>query len=194
MPKSKIRKEKKRRLKKLPSLLPNAKEKPLFRKIADNLVATFLALVTLAGLVVFWPRLTVEPGGQTDPSNPHPIVFTITNTGIIPLENVQPALGLCELSFGEPRNPIDRCVSPLGTKLVFVPWAVKKLSMDEKHQIRLDDFLGGAPGAKFGAADISIAVSYNPWFFPIRREKEFRFVTRVENDGKLSWIPRPLEK
>jgi len=38
-------------------------------------------------------------------------------------------------------------------------------------------------------------VQFQPWIIPWPvREKEFRYKTRKDEDGKLSWIPEPLEK
>jgi hypothetical protein len=66
--------------------------------------------------------------------------------------------------------------------------------MDEAQIVRLDDVFVLAKGQKFDGADISIAVEYQPWFVPWQLEKTFRFYTRKENDGKFSWVPRPLER
>jgi hypothetical protein len=64
--------------------------------------------------------------------------------------------------------------------------------MDEKYVIDLRE-LPPFKEAPFQSAEISIAVSFMPWFIPWRREKEFRFSTR-EQDGKHYWFARPLEK
>jgi hypothetical protein len=47
--------------------------------------------------------------------------------------------------------------------------------------------------AKLGGADISIIVEYQPWSMPMRQEKEFRFTTLPQSDGKLYWIARSLD-
>jgi hypothetical protein len=159
-------------------------------------IATIVGAVV--GLLIFLPRVTVEPAGQIDPSSPYPIPFTIINTGIIPLMNLQPAVGLCSVTLTmekkPPQSPPDSCAGSLGTRFVMPQWFIRKLSMDERHVVRFDDVFDITEGVKLAAADISIIIQYDPWMLPIRREKEFHFATRFEKDGKLSWIPRPLEK
>jgi len=154
----------------------------------------FLAFCTILGLIALWPRVVVDPEQQIDPSNPHPISFKITNTGFIPLWNLQPGFGLCEFDASPPHDLPDRCKGPLGTIFINDHWAVAELARDETIQLRLDDLFSVEPPSIFGAADISIVLSFNPWFLPVTRKAEFRFQTHVEKDGKLSWVPRPLNK
>jgi hypothetical protein len=73
-------------------------------------------------------------------------------------------------------------------------WFIKTLARDEATKIRIDDLFNIHAPAKFGAADISIVVTFNPWIVPYRYTIEYRFRTRAERDGNLSWIPRPLDK
>jgi len=161
---------------------------------AKQIISGFLAICTIVGLIVFWPRLIVEAVGQIDPLRPFPITFKITNTGFIPLDSVQPAIGLCDFWTGSPKNLPDQCNGPLGSYLQMPQWFVSTLARDETTEVRLDDLFNIIPPAQFGAADISIKVAFNPWIVPIHWQREFRFQTRPERDGKLSWIARPLNK
>jgi hypothetical protein len=160
--------------------------------VAVAIVTTIVGIA--AGLVTFLPRMTIDAVDLVDPSRPWPMHFTIVNTGIIPLTSVQPMLGICELWLGEPRNLPDRCSGPILSRLAPHSWFAKRLGGDKRYTISLDEAFALAPGVKFGGADISIEIRYEPWFLPIERKKEFRFVTRVEGDGKLSWLSRPLDK
>jgi hypothetical protein len=58
----------------------------------------------------------------------------------------------------------------------------------------LDDFLRFPAPEKFGGADISIVVEYQPWLLPVRQEKEFRFATEPRIDGKLEWVSRSVDE
>jgi hypothetical protein len=82
----------------------------------------------------------------------------------------------------------------LQTRLKQEQWFAKELAKDETITIRLDDPFHIFPPAKFGGADISIIIEYDLWIVPKRFRTEFRYVTRVENDGRLSWVPRPVNK
>jgi hypothetical protein len=170
-----------------------ASEKSAWTLLPSRLFAGFLAICTIVGLIVFWPRLIVEAVGQIDPLRPFPITFKITNTGFIPLESVQPAIGLCDFWTGSPKNLPDQCNGPLGSYQMR-QWFVSTLARDETTEVRLDDLFNIIPPAQFGAADISIKVAFNPWIVPIHWQREFRFQTQLERDGKLSWIARPLNK
>jgi hypothetical protein len=63
---------------------------------------------------------------------------------------------------------------------------------DETTKIRIDDLIAAR---SLAAADISVGVDFNIWIIPwLQVELQYRFQTRLEKDGKLSWIPRPLDK
>jgi len=146
-------------------------------------VAALVATIGLAAsLVTFLPRITVEvSSGLIDPSSPSPVSFTIANTNVVPIEHVQPMLGICTLVLTQNRDfePDRECEGSLLTRFVRPQWAVRRLYMDERHTITIEDMIA----SKIGYADISIVISYTPWFLPWRREKEFRFQTRKLSDG-----------
>src|ERR1700733_8772501 len=95
---------------------------------ASKAFAGVLAVCTLLGAVVLWPRVTIEPEGQIDPSHPYPIAFKITNTGFVPLRDVQPFIGVCEFWPGEPKNLPDRCAGSLGSRFVMPQWHIRWLA------------------------------------------------------------------
>jgi hypothetical protein len=71
-------------------------------------------------------------------------------------------------------------------------WRVRWFARDETTKIRIDDLIAAR---SLAAADISVGVDFNIWIIPwLQVELEYRFQTRLEKDGKLSWIPRPLDK
>jgi hypothetical protein len=74
-------------------------------------------------------------------------------------------------------------------------WHVNWLARDEPTQVRFDDAIAIKAPGMFGAADISVGIEFNIWYVPFLRVPiEYRFQTRMEKNGKLSWIPRPLNK
>lgn len=141
---------------------------------------------SLAGVVTLLPRVTVEPSGPIEPLGSY-LSFVITNTNVIPLENIKPMLGICFVSFAEEPQLWPVCKVKPG-RIADVRWQISKLRMDEKYTISWEDTFASPPLY----ADISIVVSYNPWFLPWRLEKEFRFIARKQSDGKIHLFSRPI--
>lgn len=150
-----------------------------------------------AAILAILPRMTVEPAPGVDASLPSTTTFTVTNTGPVPLKDVRVLLGVCDIAFNSEPMPLpanDRCNGPLGSKLMPTKWSAKSMAVDEKYVVRLDDLF---VVRRYAYASVSIIIQYNPPYLPFdgfRREKEFRFVTKKDPDGKLSWEPRPVEK
>jgi hypothetical protein len=168
--------------------------------VTGRFFAGILASATVVGGVAaaffFLPRVTVDPSGPYDPSNPSPITFTIANINIIPLRDVQPSLGVCFMDWSTEIKTHPSCNGPSESRLNFAPWFVKWLDIDEKYQIAIEDLLKPAAGAQAINANITIGVTYTPWRMPSfwRITKEFRFVTKKRSDGKIYWIPTPLNR
>lgn len=145
----------------------------------------------VVGLVAFLPRVTVSSPNTTDPDTYPPISFEIINSGYLPLNDVSPMLGICTI-YAQPAKSRGTCNGPLLTRLAPSFWTQKSMMMDERATVRFDDVFNFRPPSKFGGADISIIVRYMPWILPFTREKEFRFITRQEPDGKISWLSIPV--
>jgi hypothetical protein len=156
------------------------------------LAAAVLAGGTAAALL-YLPGVMVDPAGAVDPSNPYPISFAISDANIIPLENVNVYLVIC-YAVAAPVPVAPPCQPPFKTRKFKAGWRGHSLPADQPFTIVLDDFLRFAPPAIFGGADISIIVEYQPWFVPVRQEKEFRFATELGTDGKLYWASRPADE
>jgi hypothetical protein len=166
-------------------------------KMAGRIFLWGSVVVTIvAGFFYFLPRITVEPSRTYDPSNPSPLTFTISNTNVVPLRDVQPCLGVHFLDFGDIPETTQHRNGPT-SKMCFGPWFAKWLDVDEKYQIIIEDAIRIKDSPKqIQNADITIAVIYTPWFLPSwwRSTKEFRFITRQLSDGKIYWVPVPLNR
>jgi hypothetical protein len=155
-----------------------------------------LAAAVLAGgtgaAIMLLPGVTVEPEGTIDPANPYPIAFKIADANFIPLADVNAYLVICYVAAA-PTPVAPPCQSPDKIRRFKAAWRDHALTKDQSFSIALDDFMRLPATAKFGGADISIIVEYQPWSIPLRQEKEFRFTTLPQIDGKLYWIPRSLD-
>lgn len=160
------------------------------RSLRALAAAALVGGVTAA--VAFLPGVTVDAQGPVDPSNPYPISFMIGDANFIPLNNVNVYLVICYV-VAAPAPPVHVCQPPFETRLFKADWREHSLGAHASFTIALDDFLRLAAPAKFGGADISIIVEYQPWLFPVREGKVIRFVTQPGIDGKLYWIARAVE-
>jgi hypothetical protein len=159
-------------------------------KAAKTLIAFLSFALGCLGLLIFWPRMTVDPGGDLDVVG-RKMSFKVTNTGFTTLHEVQPILGLCQIAFGGKLDPKYQCGGPLGSKLLPAMLKIGTLTMDEKQSFRFDDGFQNTPNEPF-AADISVIIRYEPAYLSwlclaLTCEKEFRFETRDEQGGKISW-------
>jgi hypothetical protein len=146
-----------------------------------------------AAALIFLPGVAVDPDGPVDPSHPYPISFTIADANFVPLNNVNVYLEICYVAPA-PAPPVQPCQPPYKTRLFKAAWRDRALAADQPFAVTLDDFMRFAPPEKLGGADIAIIVEYQPWFVPLRQEKEFRFRTVSLSDGKLLWISRPPDE
>jgi hypothetical protein len=164
-----------------------------WRAITATVSLAILALGAASAAVAFLPRVTVDVAEGSDPwSAP----FTITNTNVVPLNDVGVFLGLCVLVIADRNGPMiwrgeNQCDSPNGARLNKTAWLHHTLPMDGKYTFGLDDlFLIDAK--HFSGADISIVVTFKPWLLPIHRETEFRFVTRKGKNG-YHWFHQTID-
>jgi hypothetical protein len=141
----------------------------------------------LLALVVLWPRVSVDFEGIPNPSQPWNASFKIANTGFIPLVDVQPLIGLCEIIVEDQNVVPQRCNGRSATRFAIATLYKGRLVRDEGFSFLLDDVFRLAPGATLTHAEISVGIDYQPWFVPYHRTADFKFGTRRENDGRLTW-------
>jgi hypothetical protein len=168
-----------------------------FRKFWVVFGAGAVILGAAASAVAFLPRVAVEVSSDAG-DDPWSSPFIITNTNIVPLEDLGIYMGLCRVVEKGPRGPFtwkgeeDQCGTSNLSRLYHEIWLHHRLAMDEKYSVTLQDAFP-LPKESFGQADISIVVSFDPWIIPVRQQKEFRFVTRKTSDGKYRWFPQTID-
>jgi hypothetical protein len=152
-----------------------------------------VAVTLVCGFFVFLPRVTVDVSWPYNASNPSAVTFTINNINIVPLRNVIIAVGLCSLSFND--EPPMFCNGPAATTLAPRLWTVKWLDVDERYEIALESLIKMQDSKRqVTSANITIIVGYAPWLMPWRNKREFRFVTEKLSDGRVYWVPTPLNR
>ena len=187
MPKSRKRKQTAKKTNPPKSQPPTKWWTPLRRIIAGG-AAT---IAFLAAALALLPRVSIEQALAPDVSTGSWGTFEIANTGYIPLTDTRTSMGICFIGGAITEPPNYVCHGPLKSRSHFMPWDHPWLGIDEKFTIGLDKLIQFPPGRY---ADISLIVSYKPWFLPWRMEKEVKFVTMLARDGREYWSARPASE
>ena len=176
-----------------------SKKPPLRNRLVKIVLSVVVGIPgVLAALLSLLPRVSVTPIDPSDPARPFESSFTVTNTGFIPLRDAGVELAPYEIDGGA--IPFDEHhrpqIDPSYKGRIIMPalgWDHHDLGIDEKFTISLGHpFLGLAPGATLGGADIGIVVHYRPWLIPYEQTRIFRFVTHRYPNGTISWFSHPL--
>ncbi len=177
------------------------------------IIATIaISVVGLAsGVVTFWPRPLMDVGSQSDVHDALSATFTVRNNGIVPTRQLSLVMGLCTLvqmpepgkggaqvtlraAHGEATSDPSQegCeIGSLNIRFATSKWKYQELRMDESWEgISIRDIDLGRYSLVSGS--ISFAIQFQPWFIPIKREKEFRFTIKETAPGQFSWFETPL--
>lgn len=94
---------------------------------------------------------------------------------------------------GEPGIHAERKPNGVPHFWVYVPIIQNQhfhLGLDERFTINPESQMGGF----VRNADIAVIVSYEPWFIPWHREKQFRFIAKPDGQGKIYWRSWPIDE
>jgi hypothetical protein len=182
---------------------------------ARRLFAIVLGLATLLGVpaavIAFWPRMTVSAVGLFDEGNAYSEIFTVANAGFLSFEDVHIGIGLCSIDTEKHDFLVtpNMCAQNDPHMLFTGPsWHTPELRRDEPFSVVLTDALNIAtdkyraehPNVFAGmqmmspllAANIIFRVSFKPWPWPQYISKRYRFVAKLEPNGKMLWRAVPL--
>jgi hypothetical protein len=204
------------RRKSRPQTLPRSPSRTAWSSLR-RLLAGLGGLATLLGAfaaaISFLPRMTVEASSLFDDSNAYSVSFNVTNTGFIPLRNVQVGVGVCDLQTEKDDfKAINICKPPreMPRLVLSLPrWTTPELAKDVKFAVTLSEALniptdkyraehpnvigGYQMMSKLKGADVIVMVHYRPWFMWWRLEEDFRFVAEKQPNEKMMWRPVPLD-
>jgi hypothetical protein len=171
------------------------------------IVPLSVLLGLFASVLFFLPRLSFDLDVSDVSDDPFPVAFVITNTNIVPLENVSVAIGVCYWRAGLTINvyetgigQVKDCdVKPHNTLLVPPGWSGHRLAPDERYKLFLIDGFSSPKQIPllrkdFKEADISIVVSFKPWIAPFRVTREARFRARVNDKNRVIWYNQTIDK
>jgi hypothetical protein len=213
MSKSKEPKEKQTKIEQAKATL-RSPTKIIWTPVRKIMTLTLGAATLIGGVpaaIFFWPRMTVTPSGLFDESNAYSEIFTVTNTGYLPFEDVHMGLGICSIEtvkkdFFVTGNNCDET----GPYLMFTgaSWYTPELVRDQPFQVVLTDALNLAtdkyraehPKTVLGTQMMSplkamnaiFRVSFMPWPWPKYIAFRYRFVAEEQPNGKMLWRAVPL--
>jgi len=153
-------------------------------------LVTILSVVSaIVGILALLPDVTIEPASAPEASNPFSGVFKVANGQIYPIEHVHIEAYLWCVKMGAGIDPTPPSVCEKGN----IPSSRSQWNQDiaphGSRQIIAGELLYGTPRALL-YAEISIKVSYRPWFLPISLEREDRFYTRRKDNGDIEWLSK----
>lgn len=179
--------------------------------VANKLFAGVLAVCTILGAIVLWPRMTATPSGLFDPSNAYSETFTVANTGFLSFKEMQIGIGLCAIETVKKDFFVtgDHCAgNDPHFMMSGLAWATPELRRDETFSITLSDVLTLAtekyradhPGvvgdtkmlSPLRAANIILKVTSKPWPWFWQTSFNYRFVAEEQPNQQIMWRAVPL--
>ncbi len=156
-------------------------------------VTAISLLLGAVGLTAIWPQVTIDPTNAPQPSNPFSGIFKVENGQLYPIENVriEAYMWCVKMGRGTDTTPPSMCMKGniASSKR---EWNGRTIADHDAYEVTVGDVLFSTPQYLL-YADISIKVTYQPWFIPYRLEREQRFYTRRKDDGEIEWLHKPLE-
>jgi len=163
--------------------------------------SAILAMCTLLGAVVLWPRVSVDIEKEPDFSSALPNFIAITNTGWVVLHDLSVSFGLCRSKSDQNASFLgrDKTAKCNGTALQgsiahVTAWAGHTLLSDEKWTLPpAGRFMNFGTG-KLVEGDVDYILSFWSWPIPFYHHTiEFRFATQAQPNGSLIWAPIPID-
>ena len=166
--------------------MPNAKTKPRSNKASSRIATRALAVAALICVlaIVFWPRLTATFSDSLNPYDPFSSSVTITNTGFIPLYDVELAIVPVHIWNGNTTFKSDPNHPAL---FWFNKWGKHDVGINCKFTVLLDDAFQAASGSQIIDAEIEIVAKYTVPIIHWQRTRTFTVVSRRQNNGSFTW-------
>jgi hypothetical protein len=161
----------------------------LLHRWADNLgiLASLLALAT--AFFAFFPHLTLSDPVTINPDQLLSKYMTVTNDGILPVYRVRCQLAprsLLSNSGNGITGPID-----FSFRIQMSNCYIGTLSPGDGYTFTLEQILDLPTAEAQANADFAIAISYVPFFPPIRMDNCTHFVLHTSMNGDKQWFRSP---
>jgi len=145
------------------------------------------ALVTVVTLVCGWyafkSKIDVSYGTLVDQSNPYSTSFTLTNSGLLPLHNIEWAVELVDVQYPPPIIFQKNTVRQVERLFTLEPGGKTTQLMSPRDIVLSNDL-----PPKVQKMDVLCSVCYQN-FFNISGKQDFRFLCFLTKEGNYQWFP-----
>ena len=150
-----------------------------------------LALIGgIAAVAAFLPRVTVMTTDPVDSNFPFSSTVTVTNTGLLPLNNVGYAVAIRNIPYKNVGTAGDE---NYGSLIIPDSGKGRYLGLDDKYSFPFNNVIDGDK-EDLVSADFAILIHYEVPVIHWQRQKLFPInVTRTE-DGNFHWYAEPEPK
>jgi hypothetical protein len=159
------------------------------KSLLGTMVAVILGVLTfIGGLAVLWPRVGVTVSDPVDTNDPFSASATVSNTGFLPLHDVNAWFGLVRIVGGVNGATYEGAAN-YGTRIQ--PKALEEkhtLTMDDKFTFALNDIISFCK-CSGESADIAVIVEYHIPIIGLRLEKIFPYYLRKQG-GNYYWYAK----
>lgn len=153
------------------------------------LITAFTLLAGAVGFLVLLPAVMIEPSNAPETSNPFSGVFKVMNEQFYPLQHVHIQAYLWCVKMGTGTDTSRPSMCEKGNIASSRPEWNKDIAPHGSRQIIAGEALYGTSHAIL-YAEISMKMSYTPWFLPIQLEREDTFYTRRKDNGDVEWLSK----
>jgi len=168
-----------------------------------SLVVGISVLMTIVGTIyALTPKISVQPYGSLNPADPFSTPFIITNDSTLPIHNVSSKYEANNIEGVEMEGEKSECSTcpdiSIGGFSSGDTQPIVQMEPGEKTPL----FVGGMTLAKPSGeikdtsaatnAEIIITVKYRPDWIPWQQERRWKFITAMNVEGQLVWVPVPI--
>lgn len=175
----------------------NKKKRNYLPLLWRYVVAFTTGLATMFSILSYvHPNIVVTPLAPIDPARIFSTQFVVSNNGYLTIHDIKYECAIekieGQVTFGSYGglsgiNEISPRLSALEHDL--------KSSLGPNHSDTVSfDFRLFTKAEPIRSADVGIVVSFRVGFIPLRQEHIYHFVTQRSSDGRLHWVPKPLDK
>lgn len=149
--------------------------------ISKKVVAIVTFLITLTGIFVVWPRLSVYPGEALDPFQPFETPFIIKNDGYLPLFDIDYSIRAEKVKDMNNNSIINSTFTGLSIKIPKISANTSSAISIPIHQIVV------FPAKNITYVELYFYITYKLSIIPITFKEARRFKTDRKSDGSFVW-------